>query len=92
MIKVNPSEPVNRGMLDEAVEAILEGMDKTVGQLRNEMNTRFDKVEDRLSNVEVELSHVKDEVKGLKADISTTPSRREFQDLKKRVDKHHPLL
>ena len=32
MRKVGPKEPVNRGMLDEAVQAILEGMDKMVGE------------------------------------------------------------
>ena len=75
-------------MLDEAVNTLLEGMDKLYERFKGEMNTRFDNVENRLRNVEVELSHVKDEITGLKADLSDTPSRRQFEELKARVDKH----
>ena len=98
MAKIDPNEPVNRGMLDDAVNVLLEGMDKLyerfkgeTDSLRGEMNERFDKVENRLQKVEVELSFVKDEVIGLKADFSTTPSRREFEELKARVDKLYRL-
>jgi len=37
------------------------------------------------------LSHVNDEISGLKADLSTSPSRREFEELKSKVDKRYPL-
>ena len=59
--------------------------------MRAEMNTRFDEVDNRLRKVEVELSFVKDEMNGLKADLSTTPSRREFQELKSKVEKHYTI-
>ena len=102
MAKVDPNEPVNRGMLDEAVDTLLKGMDNLyerfkgelntrLESLKGEMNTRFDNVENRLRNVEVELSHVKDEVNGLKADLSTTPSRKEFEELKDKVEEHIQL-
>ncbi len=82
---------MTKEMLDQAVEAILGGVDELLAGLRGEMNGRFDKVEGRLDKVKVELAHVKDIVNGLKADLADTPSRREFEQLKTRVDKHHPL-
>jgi uncharacterized coiled-coil DUF342 family protein len=91
MTKSDSNEPVTKGMLDEAVSAILQGMDKMFGNLREEMGERFVKVEEEIRGVKVELSHVKDEIKGLKANLSVTPSRKEFEQLKTRVDKHHPL-
>ena len=88
MAKVHPNEPVNRGTLDEAVSAILEGMNNMVEGLKSEMNTRFDSLEANMNQTKAEL---KDEIDGLKADLSNTPSRKEFEEVKARVDKHHPL-
>ena len=92
--KQDPNEPVTAGTLNEAVDAILEGMEKMVGGVRGEMNERFDKVdnrlqsvENRLQSVESEVRYVKDEIDGLKADLSTTPSRGEFEELKGKVNK-----
>ncbi len=34
---------------------------------------------------------VKDQIDGLKADLSDTPSRRQFEKLKAKVDKYYPL-
>jgi archaellum component FlaC len=98
MAKTDPNEPITRGMLDEAVGAILDGMDKMFRMLRGDRDAGFkqvnaclEKVEEDIHGVKVELSHVKHEINGLKADISTIPSRREFEELKGRVDKRHPL-
>lgn len=89
MAKPNPNEIVNRVTLNEAVDAILEGMNNMVEDLKSEMNTRFDNLEAKVNQTKNEL---KDDVDGLKADLSTTPSRREFEELKARVDKrHYPL-
>jgi len=92
--KKDPSEPVRLGVLNEAVDAILEGMEKMVGGVRgemvcfrNEVNGRLDRVENRLQSVETEVRYVKDEIHGLKADLSTTPSRRELEELKTKVNK-----
>ena len=95
MAKSDSNDPVTGGMLDEAVQAILEGMDGMVEGFRNEVMERFENVDNRFDNLEAKIdltrNEVKDEIDGLKADLSDTPSRREFQELKARVDKHHPL-
>ena len=88
MAKSDANEPVTRGMLDEAVAAILEGMDSMIGGLRGEMNTGFENLDAKIGQTRNEL---KDEIDGLKADLSNTTSRREFNELKARVDKYHPL-
>ena len=91
MAKNSNEEYVTKATLNDAVDTILTGMNNIVEGLEGKMNTRFDGVENRLRTVEVELSHVKDEINGLKGDLSATPSRREFEKLKTRVDKHYPL-
>ena len=91
MTKADPNAPVKLGMLNEAVDAILEGMSKMVQGLDSKMNARFDNVENRLQRVETELTFIKDEVNGLKADFSTTPSRQEFEKLKTKVEKRYPI-
>ena len=95
MAESDSNEPVTRGMLDEAVQAILEGMDGMVEGFRNEVNQHFEKVDNRFDNlgakIDLTRKEFKDEIDGLKADLSDTPSRREYQELKARVDKHHPL-
>lgn len=59
--------------------------------LEKRLNSRFDKVESRLDNLEVGQALLKDKLDGLTADLSDTPSRRQFEKLKARVDKYHPL-
>jgi len=54
------------------------------------MDKRFDRVDRRLDTLEVGQFYLKDKINGLKADLSDTPSRREFQQLKSKVDRHHP--
>ncbi|MCZ6529042.1 MAG: hypothetical protein O6949_01750 [Chloroflexi bacterium] len=94
MAKLDPNEPVTRSMLDEAIDAILEGVGSMFKDLRGRlegMDKRFDKVDRRLDTLEVGQSYLKDQIDGLKADLSDTPSRRQFEKLKARVDKYHPL-
>ena len=91
MNKVDPEKMyVTKEMLDKAVEVILEGVDKLFGGLRGEMTALRREMNERFDKVEVELSHVKDTVRGLKVDLFDTPTRRDFEELKARVDKHHP--
>lgn len=85
--KIDPNEPVTRKMLDQAVDAILKGMDKMVGGLRGEMNARFKAVDDRFDKVELGQKFLKDDIRGLKGELSGTPSKREFEKLKTRVGK-----
>lgn len=88
-------EPVTKNLLDEAVDAILEGMNKMIGGSRTEMKAGFDAVDSRFDKLEakVDSNHgeVKDEIDGLKAELSDTPSRREFEELKSKVEKRYPL-
>ena len=75
-------------MLDEAVQAILNGMDRMIGDLRGELNTGFENMDAKIGQT---MNELKDEIDGMKADLSDTSSRREFEELKVRVDKYHPL-
>jgi len=72
-------------MLDEAVDAILKGVDALFRQFKGEVDKRFDKVES-------EINFVKTDVRDIKADLSNTPSRKEFNELKTKVDRYHPQV
>jgi len=95
--KNDPNKPVTMKDLDEFVQAILAGTEGLFNELRREMIAGFQRVDKRfrgidhsLNKLEVGQSHLKDQIDGLKADLSDTPSRREFQQLKSKVDRHHP--
>ena len=88
--KNDPNKPVTMKDLDEFVQAILAGTEGLFNELRREMKSSFEKVGQRFDKMEVGQSHLKDQVNGLKADLSDTPSRREFERLKSKVDRHHP--
>jgi hypothetical protein len=62
----------------------IDGLIKEVRQGFKLVNTHIDKLE-------IEARGIKDDVEGLEADLSDTPSRREFNELKTRIDKYHPL-
>ena len=88
-------------MLDEAIDAILEGVGSMFKDLQmradgmdkrfDGMHKRFDKVDRRLDTLEVGQAHLKDQLNGLKADLTDTLTRRQFEKLKVRVDRYHPL-
>lgn len=84
MTKTDLGEPVQLEVLNEAVDAILEGMSKMVEGLESKMNSRFDKLEAKIDSNHKELT---DEIDSLKADFSTIPSRQEFEELKMKVNK-----
>ena len=88
MKKVNPKEPVNRGVLDEAVEAILNGVEKMFGNFCGEMNTKFSKIDERFDKLEAGQKDLQRQIGDLKYD---TPTQKEFETLKGKVDKYHPL-
>jgi len=56
----------------------------------NKVDSGLDKVDGRLNKVEIELRYLKDEAKGIKAEFSKTPSLRQFNQLKTKVERHHP--
>lgn len=87
-------------MLNEAVDTILEGMERlmdgkikeskqrTDGKLATLGNDIRQEIKDESKRLE---AIIKDETDGLKAELSKTVSRKEFNELKGKVDKYHPL-
>lgn len=61
-----------------------------INQLRDEVRQAIGQVNSRLNSLKGGQSHLKDEIKGLLAELSTTPSRAQFEKLKARVDKYLP--
>jgi polyhydroxyalkanoate synthesis regulator phasin len=54
---------------------------------RSEIVPRFEKLEAGQSRLEAGQQHLSEEMKELKAELANTPSRREFEELKHRVDR-----
>jgi archaellum component FlaC len=88
MIKKDPNVFVTNGTLDEAVDTILKGMDDLFEKQNKHLDQRFDGVDKRLDKVESEIVWTKDDVKGLTADLSGAPTKKEFNQLKGKVDKY----
>jgi hypothetical protein len=68
----------------EAVDAVLEGQTPIYERLDG-IDKRLDKLEEGQARLEVAQAHTTDEIKGLKADLSDSPSRAELNNLKARV-------
>lgn len=85
----NPKdELVTRGMLDQAVEAILKGMDNLARSLRSEFKGLL---KEEIEPVKTDTTFIKRDIRDIKAELSDTPSRREFNELKSEIGKIHPL-
>ena len=88
--KYDPNELVTRKMLDEFVEAILGGIDGLINtlrrELREEMRSGFKKVDGRLNKLDVGQAHLKDQMDGLKADLSTTATKKDVDYLEERIE------
>ncbi len=98
MAKPDPNDLVTRAMLDDAVEAVLDGVGRLFNGLRDEMSSRFaqvgkrfDQMDERFDKLDLGQRHLKGQLKGLKRDSSKFASRRQFEALKRRVDKYHPV-
>jgi hypothetical protein len=85
MTKKDPKAFVTNETLDqtvgEAVDTILTGMDNIVAGLKDEMKTGFKQVNTRLDKVEADVLYMKDDIKGLTADLSDVPTRKEFNEV-----------
>ncbi len=68
---------VSKKMLDEAVEAILNGMEG----MFSKQDKRFDKLEAGQKDLQRQIGDLKYD----------TPTQKEFDTLKSKVDKYHPL-
>jgi hypothetical protein len=91
MIKRDPKTSVTNETLDEAVDTILKGMDNMFKEERKFNSQTFATKEDlKLTKEELktDISWLKDDIKGLTADLSDTPTKKEFNELKGKVDKY----
>ena len=77
MKKANSNAPVARGMLDEAVETILQDMEV----LFSKQDKYFDKPKAGQRDLQRQIIDVKYD----------NPTHKEFDALRGKVDKHHPL-
>jgi hypothetical protein len=91
--EITSQQVVTKALLDDAVDTILEGMDNLYfrfkGELdgfRKEMSSRFDGVDHRFDKVATDVSFLKREAEDRKADLADTPSRKEFNELRTKVD------
>lgn len=91
MIKKDPKAFVTNETLDEAVDTILKGMDGMFKEERKFNAQTFTTKEDlKLTKEELktEISWVKDDISGLTADLSAVPTKKEFSELKGKVDRY----
>lgn len=88
MSNIDPETLVTNKKLDEAVDAILKGMDNMINNFKSEVKNRFDKVDDRFDKIDADISFVKDDIKGLTAELSGNVSGKDFEKLKSKVDKY----
>ena len=83
----DPNEVVTNGVLNktlnEAVDTILKGMDNLLKEERK-FNTQTFATKEDLNR---EIGWVRNDIKDLTADLSITVSKREFNELKTKVDK-----
>lgn len=84
------SKPVTKKDVEEVVidasHAILTG----VSLLLKKFARKDDQKLATKKDLKREISFVRDDVKGLKGELSNTPSRKQFEELKRRVDRYHP--
>ncbi|MCX6705094.1 MAG: hypothetical protein NT162_02035 [Candidatus Woesebacteria bacterium] len=84
MTKKDPKAFATNEVIDEAVDSILKGMDNMFKEERKFNVQTFATKED----LKREVSWVKDDIKGLTADLSGIPTRKEFNEVKTKVDKY----
>ena len=88
MLKKDPKAFVTNGVLtetsDEAVDTILKGMDNMFKEERK-FNSQTFATKDDLNR---EVSWLRDDIRGLIADLSGVPTKKEFNQLKGKVDKY----
>lgn len=81
MPKRDPKAYVTNETLDQAVEAITEGMTTLLKDIK-------ETIRDELEPLKTDIKNVRRQLTDLKLDA---PARKEFTKLKDRVDEYHPL-
>jgi hypothetical protein len=67
--------------------------DMTLPQIqgfRQAMEEGFGELGGKINQLAAEVSYLKDEVRGLKAEFAATPSRRDLEELKHKVERYYP--
>lgn len=97
MVKRDPKGFVTNEILDDAVDAILQGMNNLFEEQKKIFATKEDlkQLEKRAlekfatkEDLKREIMWVRGDIRDLKAELSDTPSRGEFSELKTKVDKY----
>jgi hypothetical protein len=92
MIKKDPKAFVTNEILDSSLndvtDTILEGMDNLVGGLKTDVRSGFNQVNSRLDRLEADVSYIKDDIRGLTGELGETASKKDFNELKHKVDKY----
>ncbi len=76
---------VTEKTLNEAVDAILQGVEGMFKEQNQSLGKNFGNIEKRFTKIETELSFIKNDIKDLKND---TPSIAEFNKLKSLVQQN----
>ncbi len=88
--EANEQQPVTKALLDEAVQTLLQGMDNLSARFKGELDEFRSEANRRFDKIETDVSFLKREAEDRKADLFDTPTRKEFNELKARVDRYHP--
>lgn len=72
---------------DEIFESLTNHHANMVKPEFDKVNNRLDGVEERLGKIETDVSFVKHDISDIKADLSQTPTLRQVNELKSKVDK-----
>jgi len=71
----------------EATDTILDGVLNMFDEHNKENVKDFTDVKNKIDSLSVKVDDLDDTIDGIKADISTTPTRREFNQLKSKINK-----
>lgn len=89
MTKKDPKAFVTNESLDDAVGTILRGMDNMFENIttKDDLATTEKRLSKRLDKVESDIYFVGQDIKDIKSDLSDTPTLRQFNTLKAKVNK-----
>ena len=91
--KLDNNTPLTVGILNQAVDVILQGVDNLVKNLAtkddlkklddkvDELQENVGKLQENMQEVKNDIGWIKDDINGIKSDLSDTPSRKEFSDI-----------